>query len=395
MRTGPAKRRVLLLLPLFFEFARSVRRGVLDWIDEHPEWSVVEMEPERVRDGREVAKAFDGVLSWLFSRDPVTRALYDSAVPLIDCGSGELAEGGLPAGVTFDRRSLSRLAARHFEAIGLEVAVYVGSILRTGKQRRDSVAAFRREVLALGIESLEFEIGEFEIYKNPNLLAGRGEVPALKHFLESLPKPAGLLAEDDYVATLVVETALRAGLRVPEDVAVLGQGDRTVAATAPVPISSVELPGEAVGYEAARRLNLWMKGKPPKPRRISLPCETIRVRQSTGGMAGDLGIERARRYLDRHCVEGVTLEVLSAVAGCSEKTLKRRFRDLHGVEVVSWIRERRLEEARRLIEQEGLSLGEVAARCGFPSQSNFFNFIRRQTGCSPTELRARALLGGG
>ncbi len=124
---------VLLLLPLFYESARRVRAGVLDWVDQNPGWRVIELDP----DNSELTEAFmrhiDGLILWVFQGQQVWGTLNLGDTPAIDCGSGEQSpsKGFIPAGVTFDRESAGRLAARHFHDLGLEVVGYVGRNLST------------------------------------------------------------------------------------------------------------------------------------------------------------------------------------------------------------------------------------------------------------------------
>jgi len=63
--------KVLLLLPLFFEFARRVRLGVLDWIDRNPGWHVIELDPAAFSMSEEFSRHVDGVISYVFPELPV------------------------------------------------------------------------------------------------------------------------------------------------------------------------------------------------------------------------------------------------------------------------------------------------------------------------------------
>jgi LacI family transcriptional regulator len=382
--------KVLLLLPLFFEFARRVRLGVLDWIDRNPGWHVIELDPATFSMSEEFSRHVDGVIGWVFPDQPVWQEIVELGCPLIDCGSDERAAKlpVKPAGVTFDRASINRLAARHFEEIGLEVAGYLGAALWSGGKRMPRVEGFRQEVLDLGMEWLEFDLESLDPYAEPEWLwEGAGD-ERLAGFIREMPKPAGIFAQDDYFAAMLCESVRRLGFRVPDDIAILGQGDRTVASTGILPVSSVALPGERIGWEAAARMERWIRGKRPKPWRTTVDCTEIAVRESTGGPAGDLRVERARRYLERHHLTGVTVGQLATVAGCSEKTLKSRFKSLCGIELASWIRERRRDEAESLLGETDLAVAEIGRRIGFDSPSNFFNFFRRQSGKGPVEYRA-------
>jgi AraC-like DNA-binding protein len=64
-----------------------------------------------------------------------------------------------------------------------------------------------------------------------------------------------------------------------------------------------------------------------------------------------------------------------------------------GVTVSRWIRSRRLERARRDLQDPALAhepVMRIATRWGFHSASHFSNSVRAEYGCSPRELRAAA-----
>nr|WP_255518951.1 AraC family transcriptional regulator [Luteolibacter marinus] len=120
-----------------------------------------------------------------------------------------------------------------------------------------------------------------------------------------------------------------------------------------------------------------------------IPCREIVIRASTGGRSLDPDIERAKRHLDRHALEGVTVQELAHVARCSSKTLRSRFAEVYGIEIPRFVREQRLAVARKLLSETDLEISVIGKRCGFSSAPNFFNFFTRHTGgIGPSEYRA-------
>jgi AraC-like DNA-binding protein len=62
-----------------------------------------------------------------------------------------------------------------------------------------------------------------------------------------------------------------------------------------------------------------------------------------------------------------------------------------GLTVSRWVRTRRLERARRDLQDPALAavpIGVIAARWGFSSPSRFSHAVRTDLGCSPSQLRA-------
>lgn len=96
-----------------------------------------------------------------------------------------------------------------------------------------------------------------------------------------------IYAGNDFVARGVYIAAERLGLKVGENVFVVGNDDMPFAQTFDVPLSSVrQIPSiNQVGYEAAKLLYQYIIGEVEKPIRRLLPAELI-VRQSSTGIAG-------------------------------------------------------------------------------------------------------------
>ena len=80
----------------------------------------------------------------------------------------------------------------------------------------------------------------------------------------------------------------RAGWSVPEDVAVVGYDDSSLALSSDPPLSSVRQPIEEMGREMARALLAQLGKSRPVPRSVVLGTELV-VRGSSGGDATERG----------------------------------------------------------------------------------------------------------
>jgi AraC-like DNA-binding protein len=97
-------------------------------------------------------------------------------------------------------------------------------------------------------------------------------------------------------------------------------------------------------------------------------------------------LERVRRCLIEHLATPPTLTELARMAGFNETLLKGRFRALFGSSVFAYLRQMRMEEARRLLLERHLNVTEVAQRVGYANPSKFAAAFRRQFGMSPSAL---------
>lgn len=105
---------------------------------------------------------------------------------------------------------------------------------------------------------------------------------ALKSFLADAAHPQfdAVFAGDDDAAVGVFEALKEAGLRIPEDVKVVGFDDSRMAPFLTPPLTTVCAPTEEVGRSAARQLFCLLEGKPPEPATLH-PTEMI-IRRSCG-----------------------------------------------------------------------------------------------------------------
>lgn len=82
-----------------------------------------------------------------------------------------------------------------------------------------------------------------------------------------------------------------------------------------------------------------------------------------------------------------SIEEIARQAGMSSSSLQRHFRAAYGVSVFEFIRNARLDEAKRVLMQNGISVSEAAYRAGYSSAANFATAFKRRFGISPKHVR--------
>jgi LacI family transcriptional regulator len=111
--------------------------------------------------------------------------------------------------------------------------------------------------------------------------ADRSGYEAMQHLLALTPRPDGVFCFNDPVAMGAMQAVLDAGLRVPEDVAVVGCGNIYHAPFLRVPLTSIDQNSADIGENAARlALSLVGLKKPVPPRSILLESRLV-ARAST------------------------------------------------------------------------------------------------------------------
>jgi LacI family transcriptional regulator len=103
----------------------------------------------------------------------------------------------------------------------------------------------------------------------------------MKELLALSPPPDGVVCYNDPVAAGALKAILEAGLRVPEDIAVIGAGNVHYSDLLRVSLSTVDQNSTAIGESAADLLLELLKAQePPKPRTILVEAK-VRERDST------------------------------------------------------------------------------------------------------------------
>jgi AraC family transcriptional regulator len=98
-------------------------------------------------------------------------------------------------------------------------------------------------------------------------------------------------------------------------------------------------------------------------------------------------VERARALIDASLSDGLTLEELAMEAGLSRSHFARLFRAETGVSPHRYQSLQRVEKAKLLLRNTGMSLVDIAIELGFCSQSHFTQVFHAHAGMTPRQYR--------
>ena len=94
-------------------------------------------------------------------------------------------------------------------------------------------------------------------------------------------------------------------------------------------------------------------------------------------------------WIDAHLERDLSLPVLAAQAGMSERSFSRHYTEATGLTPTRAVERLRVEAARRLLVEAALPVKRIAARCGFGSEETMRRSFLRLLAVSPQEYRAR------
>jgi AraC-like DNA-binding protein len=100
-------------------------------------------------------------------------------------------------------------------------------------------------------------------------------------------------------------------------------------------------------------------------------------------------ISLARDILLQHIGEPLTIKELSRKAAINECYLKKGFKELYGTTIFDFFQSQRMEHAKYLLYEKGLTVTEVSASLGYSSISHFSTAFKKHTGIKPCELLFR------
>lgn len=212
----------------------------------------------------------------------------------------------------------------------------------------------------------------------------------LAKWLSGLPKPVGILATNDLLGHHVLDACNRAGLLVPEQVAVLGvDNDELLCGLCNPPLSSVIPDPEQIGYEAAAWLDRIMQGDQPAPDALlEVPPLGIAVRQSTDIFAvSDPDIARALQFIREHACDGITVQDVLSHITVSRSWLERGFRTHLGRSPQAEIRRTQIDRCKTLLKTTDLTLDRIASMAGFKHAEYMSALFKRETGEPPGKFR--------
>jgi AraC-like DNA-binding protein len=100
-------------------------------------------------------------------------------------------------------------------------------------------------------------------------------------------------------------------------------------------------------------------------------------------------ISLAREVLIQHIGEPLTIRELSRKAAINECYLKKGFKEMYGTTIFDFFQSQRMEHAKYLLYEKGLTVTEVSASLGYSSISHFSTAFKKHTGLKPCELLFR------
>ena len=223
------------------------------------------------------------------------------------------------------------------------------------------------------------------LYRHPH--TAPDQLPQLVTWLRTSPHPLALCCFADGQAAWLHRLCREHGLRIPDQIALIGLGDVPERCLAFDPaLSSVALPWEFIGLLVARHMHVRISGgQVPAPEAIR-PFRVAARASTRARLSTDPLVRKAQHWLQNNLAATQPLRAIAQHRGCLMQTLCLRFRQ--ELTTPKQVHDRlRCQQASTLLEESSLPIASIAAQVGFTSPTSFGIAFKRRFGCSPRQWR--------
>jgi len=374
--------KVILLIDCASEHDRKLLRGMMRYSKENGPWLFYRLSPDsRFGEDRE-----EWVVQWAkqWKADAIIGRWDDHKMHLLDrldipvVLQNNKSRSQVFSNLTGDYDGTGKMAAQYFRnKLYMDYAFFGIRDIVWSEERCEG---YRKEVLN--------NKGRFYSYMEQITGDDREMIIG---WLESLPKPVALFCCDDAHAQFVTETCKIAGIRVPEDIAILGVDDDDLLCSISDPqLSSIQMDVERGGYMTCKLLHQSILEKNRKAFNVSIAPLGIKERASTSYLnVVDPHVLRLIKSIDSNYNRELKMEQLLQAVPLSRRSIEMRFKKATGYTIYQYLLSVRVEHLAYLITTTDRPYVDLAYEVGFRDFSNVSRTFRKYKGCTPLEWRRR------
>lgn len=328
----------------------------------------------------------DGILAWLGAGDDLAEFVSAAKLPTVDF-SFRRQNLKFPR-VLEDHAHAARLAADHFLTRGFTHFCFYSDANNWSYEERGE--AFIQTLAESGhdciwlrwLESPAYATGKQEWQRKRKWLASE---------MKRAVKPLAVFAANDAQALDVLESCESSGIKIPEEVAILGTESYLLSPdTMQTPLSSVDTNLEVLGYRGAELLDHLMAGGKAPAEPVRVPAAGVIVRKSTDILTiKHQGVARSLRHIWEHGHEPICIKDLVGVSAMSRRGLHKAFLEHLGRTPGQELQRVRIDRAKKLLTGTTQKVETIAHDSGYQSINSFCVAFKRATGMSAKQFRER------
>ena len=381
--------RVALLIESSRTYGRGILRGIARYAHVSGPWSIFSQERELhsgIPRGLKTWKG-DGIIARIENRR-MARQLLRWKIPVVDVLGNEKFEA-IP-GFDTDAQAVAKLAADFFIKAGFRSIAFCGYRGIPFSDRREGalaayLAQLGRQLLVCSPKLSRYPPKHIQAIEQSGVAMER----MIAGWLRKQFRPLALLACNDVRAQQVLNACREHGIKVPEEVAVMGVDNDDVLCNLSEPsLTSIQPDTERLGYEAAALLDRLMRKQTGELGIQQIPPLAIVERSSTDVIpVEDPIVVKALRFIREGLHKGIGVKDVLEDVGRSRTDLENHFHRYLKTSVRREILRQRMDRACSLLRLTDLRIEDVAARSGFNTSAHLCRLFQRQFKTTPTGYR--------
>ena len=374
-------KKVLLYIETSREFGRELLFGITKYTRLHEPWSFF-LEASGLKSSMPRFSNIDadGII---LRSGKLNKKIIDMNLPTIIALHYPERPAHLPVILT-DGQSIAELAANHLVNLGLKNFAYCGfDILSWSIDRKMHFSNYiNNQNLNLFVYSQPGKGKQCPWYKE------RGH---LRKWIQSLPKPVGIMACNDDRGQHILETCKSLNIKIPEEVAVIGvDNDEVLCELSDPPLTSVAMSTETAGYKAAELLNSLMNGEPMNGQELWIYGTHVVQRLSTDLIyVDDDNVSAAVQFIRQNAKKDIQVKDVVGQTCLSRRSLEEHFKKKIHRTIHEEIKRVRIDLMAKLLVETNLSISEIAEMFEFTGIEHISRYFKSEKGIGLKEYRAR------
>ena len=378
--------KIVLLLDFTEEYHKNLLRGIVRYSREFGSWGFLRM-PIYYRE----TIGIEGILKWakdwgangligqLHNNSEIWK--FTNAKISVIAQDFEERFKDVP-NITGAYHDTGKLGAEYFLKKGFTNFAFYG--FKNIVWSRERAEGFEKKIKEAG-----YAVHYFEHKKSRSMDLWYYKASALSRWLQSLPKPIALMTCDDNQGLHITEAGKHAGIRIPEDVAVLGvDNDENICYLSDPPLSSISMDIEKGGYEAAKLIKQMITGRTKKKYNIIVKPTHIITRASTDIYASDdEHIVNALKYIHLNIDKNLKVNHVLKEIPLSRRSMEKRFIQITGYPVYKYIYNLRIEKFIQKLVETDMTITEIALELGLDNTKNISRLFKQIKGVTPLAYR--------
>lgn len=380
----------LVALPIetSLKYGRELLRGIQRFIKSNSEqdWIAVVEQRGLESDKPDWLRGWSGhgVIS-RYTTEELKASLRQRGIPFVDTTDRHFSNDGVA--VLSDDHAIGQLGAEHLNECVLPNFAFCGYTGEAWSKRRAD--GFFNHPLFEEKTQHRFESNWF----SPTAQDWELEKARLIQWLQSLPKPIGIMACNDIRGKQLIDACFQAGISVPEQVAVVGvDNDELLCDFCHTPLTSIMPNAEEVGYQAALALSKMLANPGERSRvyQLRIPPLGVVVRRSSDIVAvNDPALAHALKVIRDEACTGITVNEVVSRTEISRSSIERKFREVIGRTPQQEIRRIQLNRVCTMLTTTDLAIDNIATQCGFEHPEYLHVVFKRMYQITPGEFRSK------